>query len=376
MMKYPFDAARTVVDALLALDEPSVHARLRSDVLGDDPDDPTVVRARDAIARSTRVRRLLAGRRDDGTIPGHPYAKWTGAHWALVALADLGYPPGDAALVPLREQVLGWLFSREHLVGAVQKRTSGGLVRAHASFEGNAVYALLALGLADGRVEELVARLLTWQWPDGGWNCDLKPSARTSSFTETLVPLRGLARYDRETGDPRARRAVERAADVFLERRLFRRRATGTPIAASFTRLHYPCYWHYDVLFGLTVLDEAGFLADPRCRDALDLLAAKRLADGGFPAEERYYQTTRRDRSGYSPVDWGGTGVKRMNPFVTVQALAVLKRADDRHRESPPASRGAAPARSASPAPDRPPLSGAAPPRPAPRPSSASRCRG
>lgn len=38
----------------------------------------------------------------------------------------------------------------------------------------------------------------------------------------------------------------------------------------------FPCYWHYDVLFGLTVLDEAGFLADPRCRSALDLLESKR----------------------------------------------------------------------------------------------------
>lgn len=316
------------MDALLALDEPSLHFRIRTELLGESPSSLAVVEALNAIPGSTRVRRLLSERRGDGTIPGHPYAKWTGAHWVLVALAELGYPPGDATLVPLREQVLAWLFSSDHLVGAIQKRTIGGLVRAHASFEGNAIYALLALGLADARVEELAERLLSWQWPDGGWNCDLKAGAHTSSFTETLVPLRGLARYSQQTGDPRARRAVERAAEVFLERRLFLRRAAGTPIADSFVRLHFPCYWHYDVLFGLTVLGEAGFLADPRCRAALDLLESKRLPDGGFPAEERFYQTRDPRLSGYSRVDWGGTSTRRMNLFVTVQALAVLQRAE------------------------------------------------
>jgi hypothetical protein len=315
---------QSAVSALLALDEPAIHYQLRTGVLGEDPADPALIELRSAIPQSARVRQLLSERRADGTIPGHPYAKWTGAHWVLVSLAELGYPPGDASLIPLREQVLAWLFSQDHLVNAVEKRTKRGLVRAHASFEGNATYALVALGLADERVEALVDRLLAWQWPDGGWNCDLLAKGHTSSFTETLVPLRGLAWYARASGDRRVQRAVERAAEVFLTRRLFRRQSTGEPINPRFLRLHYPCYWHYDILFGLTVLNEAGFLADQRCRDVLNLLDSKRLPDGGFPAEERYYQQTNRDLSGYSLVDWGGTSNRRMNPFVTVQALRLL----------------------------------------------------
>lgn len=46
-------------------------------------------------------------------MPHHPYSKWYGAHWILVTLADLGYPPGDQGLVPLREQVYGWLLPGE-----------------------------------------------------------------------------------------------------------------------------------------------------------------------------------------------------------------------------------------------------------------------
>ena len=70
-----------------------------------------------------------------------------------------------------------------------------GRVRRCASQEGNCIFYSLALGLADERTEELVARLIKWQWEDGGWNCDKRPEAAISSFNETLIPLRGLAWY-------------------------------------------------------------------------------------------------------------------------------------------------------------------------------------
>jgi hypothetical protein len=75
----------------------------------------------------------------------------------------------------------------------------------------------------------------------------------------------------------------------------------------------------------LKVMAEAGFLGDPRCQAALDLLESKRLPDGGFPAGASYARPTRPQLSGYSPVDWGGVSRKRMNPFVTADALFVLK---------------------------------------------------
>ncbi len=48
----------------------------------------------------------------------------------------------------------------------------------------------------------------------------------------------------------------------------------------------------------------------------------------GFPAEEKYYQCTQKIRgmTGRSFVDWGGTSKKRMNEFVTADALYVLKK--------------------------------------------------
>src|SRR5881296_3748551 len=88
---------------------------------------------------------------------------------------------------------------------------------------GNALYFCTKLGIADGRADSLVERLLHWQWPDGGWNCDRHPEADTSSFMETLLPMLGLAVYARKYRRPAAVKAARAAGDVFLRRRLFKR---------------------------------------------------------------------------------------------------------------------------------------------------------
>jgi len=89
-----------MLKALLASDEPSVRLKVRTAVLGEHAS-PDLL---EQIRSSDRVASLLSGRRSDGSVPLHPYAKWCGAHWLLAILAELGYPPGDWSLVPLREQ--------------------------------------------------------------------------------------------------------------------------------------------------------------------------------------------------------------------------------------------------------------------------------
>jgi hypothetical protein len=229
---------------------------------------------------------LLSERLPNGTIPLHPYS-------------------------PLREQVLSWLLSDTYERRWVPPRH--GRCRMHASLDANAAWALTRLGLADERVDpdRPVARCAV---AGRRLDCDPRPTVSVSSFEETLIPLRELALRS----DAGCRDAADRAAEVFLTRRLHRRLSDGKPIAAGFLKLHFPAYWHYDVLFGLKVMHECGRLGDPRCADALEMLDAKRLPDGGFPAEARFY---RRDNS---TVDWGETSVRRSNPWVTAEALAVL----------------------------------------------------
>jgi hypothetical protein len=304
----------TVIRRLLDSEEPAVRYKVMVNVLDRDPESAKCRQLRQEIKESPRAQTLLAEVAPPSDLDPGPYRKWTGAHWILADLADIGYPPGDEALIPLRQQIYDWLFGQKH-----QRKitTINGRVRRCASQEGNALYYLLALGLADGRTDELAARLRQWQWPDGGWNCDKNPDARNSSFMESLIPLRGLARHAKVTGDPGSRAAAERAAEIFLKRHLFRRQADGSVIEEDFVRLHYPCYWRYDILFGLKVMAEAGFMRDKRCREALDLLETKRLPDGSFPAEKKYYRVTDKRVSGRSPVNWGGTSKRHMNEFVS-----------------------------------------------------------
>jgi hypothetical protein len=331
-------ASRThgIVERLVASHEPSVRYKALVKILGDDPDSQKLRKLRSKIRSSQRVKQLLSERRSDGRIPYHPYGKWYGSHWVLTDLADLYYPEEDRTLIPLREQEHEWLFSETHLKTAPYSRSRGGddfseaRPRIHASMEGNAVFSILRLGLHDEKTDELVDRLLRTQWPDGGWNCDRRPAPANpviSSFHETLVPLRALSLHGQVRNSQRSRLAARKAARIFLKRRMFRKQRDGRIINDSFVKLHYPPYWHYDVLFGLKVMAEAGLVKDTRCKDALDLLESKQLPDGGFPAEARYYHLQKHPRSAMSLVNWGGVSSARMNEFVTVDALHVLKAA-------------------------------------------------
>ncbi|MCD6326636.1 hypothetical protein J7M28_03655 [bacterium] len=260
---------RTIIDQLLKSDEPSIRFKTRANVLGEKPESEAIQELREKVRKSPRVTKLLSQRLPDGSLPHHPYKKWFGAHWILATLADIGYPPNDESLIPMRNQVYDWLLSEGHWKGI---KTISGRVRRCASQESNCVYSTLTLGIADERTDELVRRLIEWQWPDGGWNCDKRPEAVNSSYHESIVPLRALSLYARLKASDEAQVAAERAAEIFLKRRLFKRQSDGSAIKSSFAQLFYPPYWHYGILCGLKVMAEADFIHDERSSDALDLL--------------------------------------------------------------------------------------------------------
>ena len=106
--------ANRITARLLHSVEPAVRYKVFVDLLDHDSQSPEAKQRRQAIKTSPRAQLLLSERVEDGTIPFHPYTKWCGAHWVLASLADLGYPPGDETLIPLREQVCQWLLSKHH----------------------------------------------------------------------------------------------------------------------------------------------------------------------------------------------------------------------------------------------------------------------
>jgi hypothetical protein len=331
-------ASESAVAELLQSPEPSVRWKARVGALGEDPSSRASRALREEVRSSPRVQALLAHRDRSGRfVAGRGvYAKRQGAHWVLSALADLGYPEHDESLAPVREQILDtWLapefyeeFEAERKADAYKRRgvpIMQSRYRRCASQQGNALFYLLRLGLENARTENLVERLLHWRWPDGGWNCDKEPSAAKSTFIHTIHSLRGLHLFGTRFRKRAALTAAREASEILLTRKLYKRRSDGKVMREEFTRLHYPLYWHYDVLFGLKVMAEIGRIHDPRCADALDWLESKRLPSGGWPAQSRYYSVSSAIELNADWVDWGGTSNVRMNPWVTADALTVLR---------------------------------------------------
>lgn len=248
-----------------------------------------------------------------------------GAFWRLVSLIELEAPRSDPRMRLAANQVLDWLNS-----GPITAMVNG-RARIHASIPGNAIAVCSRLGMSgDARVKRLVDILIETQWPDGGWNCDQKPEATHSSFYESLATLWGLIEYSKATGHVDASSAAERAAELFLEHQLFRSTSSGDVINQEWLKLHYPLYWHYDILQALVILSRAEKLSDPRTKEVLDIIESKRDKQKLWRSEGYFWRplTSSKFVGSDAPrkevVDWGRRGP---NEMITLNALRVLRAA-------------------------------------------------
>ncbi len=305
------DAEDSAVEWLLQSKDPSIRYFTLTDILDKPKNSPEVEKTWKLIPSGPKVGILLNGQQSDGAFGVHPYQKWTGAHWRLVSLVELGVPSGFGPAVRATNLVLEWLLGEAHLRNVPK---INGRYRRCASQEGNALAVCSRLGLAeDPRVVKLAESLVGWQWADGGWNCDRNPEADHSSVNESLSTLWGLVEYHRATGDRDFSKPIERASEFFLRHRLFRSDHTGDVIHPDMIKLHYPLYWHCDILQELIMLSRAGKLGDPRTGEALDVVEKKRGSDGLWHAEDYYWNIKQNDSTKVkvSNIEVCGLGAKR-----------------------------------------------------------------
>ena len=311
-----------VIDWLMDSD-PAIRWQVLRDLLDASPDEVAAERAR--VAREGWGARLLGlqdadGRWDGGTYrPGWAdesrpfFDAWTAMHFSLQQLHLYGVDPDDpavrAAVARVREVEWGEEDGGGPIFAGTPEPCMSGVLLGYTVHFGE-----------DG--SRTLQSILDTQLPDGGWNCET--DTKVSSFHSTICVLEGLLAWERAaaTDDPRlaqataARRGGE---EYLLERRLLWRMSTGEFIDPRFTMPSYPTRWFYDVLRGLDHLRSARPEGDPRAADAIELLRAKRRADGRW-AHENTHEGPIFFRMGERE------GVS--NRWVTLHALRVLRWAD------------------------------------------------
>ncbi|HNB53635.1 MAG TPA: hypothetical protein PK530_16925, partial [Anaerolineales bacterium] len=172
-------------------------------------------------------------------------------------------------------------------------------------------------------IQRIVDRLLNEQLPDGGWNCEAENGSTRGSFNTTICVLENLLAYELRFGNhPAITAARLRGQEYLLERHLFRRKSSGEAIAqdrksgVAWMQFAFPTWWHYDILRGLEYLRRAGVTPDARMAEAIEMVEAKRGADGRWALDVQY--------PGVMPVEFGER-VGDPSRWITLRALRVLK---------------------------------------------------
>lgn len=285
--------------------DPAIRWQVMRD-LTHEPGD-VVAAERSRVAREGWGRALLDRQAPQGWWGGADEEGWMISMDALILLREMGVDPSsDEARVAISrvKANLTWetLDNRPYFDGETEPCING---------------AILAFGSYFGeRCDRIVDHLLGEQLSDGGWNCEAPPSTR-SSFNSTIRVLEGLLEYERKWGAATAvTDARLKAHEYLLERRMFRRRATGEIINRTWTRFTFPTMWHYDILRGLDYLRSAGVVPDERVAEAIGIVEARRHQNGRWPMNHLHAD---RLRFAFEPE----TG--RASRWNTMRAMRVLK---------------------------------------------------
>lgn len=297
---------------------------IRWQVLRDLADAPAadVARERARVAEEGWGARLLAeqgadGRWDGGTYrPGWAdeerpfFDAWTATHFSLQQLMDFGvdpqHPRVQEAIARVRENVRWEHDGEPYFDGEVEPCING------------VALSIAAYFAQDGT--PIVETLAGTRLPDGGWNCWDEDGTSAASFHSTICALEGLRDWDAAHSGDATAELRHRGEEHLLERGLLRRRRDGAVIDPRFTMLSYPVRWFYDVLRGLDYFRLARPEGDPRLREAVELLRAKRLPSGVWRLELTH--------EGPTLFAFEAEGEGHPSRWVTLRALRVLRWAD------------------------------------------------
>ena len=272
---------------LLDPSEPAMRYLASRDLVRPRPSERTLARLRAEIPNRGWATKILARQKAKTywvTKRACYGPKFTATIWQMQVLADLGmtrrderignavdlwfdrHIARDGAFTPW-SRLEGKEYRRIHF-----RHRDRFMKRGHLCTTGNMVRSLIRFGyLDDERVRSAIDWLVDEQDGDGGWDCFGRPNGTLDAW-EAMSAFAEIP-PNRRSSD--VKRAIERGAEFFLERRLLHE-------GDRFERwwwLRYPWHYYYDVLVGLDFMTALGNRKDPRMAEALDHLGSKRLPD-------------------------------------------------------------------------------------------------
>jgi hypothetical protein len=316
-----------VLDWLLEPSNPSIRYLTLTQVQGRQATETAVRAARSAIGRDPWVREILAHRdpagwwvRDRGWLE----PRFTGTHWNMLALADLG----ASRQMPEVEASSEYWMGKSPLVGGGVGGFGKG--KGHHCYTANMARGLIRLGYGD---DERVRRTMEWlvktAHPQGGWTCRFsREGPATSRSLDAWEGLGAFAVYPRRKWTNAMHGVVERTVEYYLERELHQQGERYDP----WYRFHWPTHYYYDLLVGLDCLTALGYGDDRRLGYALDLLRSRQRKDGRWnldavqtdpdPESARWYAAHPDKRPAPLTFERAGSPSK----MITLRARTVLAR--------------------------------------------------
>ena len=313
-----------VLDWLLEPDQPVVRFNTLTHLLGCSRNSEEVRKAYSKIPKVGWSHEILAGQKPGGYWDSREdlyRPKYTATIWKLIVLADLGLTAKDDRIRKPCE-----FFLKEYAKPDGGFDTPGDSPRSELCITGNVAKALLLCGYdEDSRVLAAFDWLVENQKDDGGWHCF--PN-RVHGTLDCWEGLSAFAALPKRKWTRRIKRSVERGAEFYLARQLFRE---GRKRYLPWFRFHYPVHYYYDLLVGLDVITRLGYADDRRLKAALQILKDKRRPDDTWALDAVHpdlglgagYRFKKR------PKPFALEKQGKPSKWITLTALRVLKRVEE-----------------------------------------------
>jgi hypothetical protein len=328
---------------LLEEENPHIRYVTLRDILGRDIRSEEMLREYEKLRAAKESMRFFTSERNG--IMGNSTnfdIYYRGAMWCFAEAVEYGYD--------VREEVMR--KTAEYIMNRSQMQSGGFTLNWKPEVEvacrtGDMTKYLILAGSHDERIERGIEWILKHQRHDGGWlhcplagTCDLikfllfrrsgsglereGDSDIPSCLYASIACSMALVHYDKEF--PEKRSSLERAAEFFLEQRMFlntkpSRKHISTIRKTDVTRLGYPVLSQYDILYGLIFIARAGYFNDNRTGGAFNLIISKQHVDGVWMME-----------SAQTGMLFGDVKKKtvlgKRSKWVTLNVMRMLKHAD------------------------------------------------